>query len=88
MRKSKWYLGLLDNLGIVDSRTTPDELLKKYPNEIEKYNRSEAGQKNWSTDFGSEDVAQDSKIIKPKPLSEPKTDKTDPFDLILGSLFR
>ena len=56
MRRTKWYLGFLDFLGIVDSKTTPDELLEKHPelsDKINEYNKTTEAQKNWSQDFGS-----------------------------------
>jgi hypothetical protein len=86
MRRTKWYLGLLDTLGIVDSKTTPDEVLKQYPEEIEKYNQSEEGQKNWEEDFGDGNVGETPNIEAPKSPST--TNKVDPFSSLLGSLFK
>lgn len=56
MRRTKWYLGFLDFLGIADFKTTPDELMNKYPNigqQINRYNQTDEAQQNWSQDFGS-----------------------------------
>ena len=56
MRRTKWYLGFLDFLGIGNFKTTPDELMAKYPNldqQINKYNQTDEAQQNWSQDFGS-----------------------------------
>ena len=56
MRRTKWYLGFLDFLGIADTKTTPDELLDKHPElsgKIEEYNQTSQAQQNWSQDFGS-----------------------------------
>ena len=63
MRRTKWYLGLLDRLGLVDSKTNPEEVIKNHPDEIEEYANSKEGQKNWLLDFGEDpslaDNAQD-----------------------------
>jgi hypothetical protein len=56
MRRTKWYLGFLDFLGIGDFKTTPDELMIKYPNieqQVNKYNQTEKAQQTWNQDFGS-----------------------------------
>ena len=56
MRRTKWYLGFLDFLGIGNFKTTPDELMDKYPNieqQVYKYNQTDKAQQNWSQDFGS-----------------------------------
>lgn len=90
MRRTKWYLGLLDTLGLVDSKTTPDEILKKYPEEIDKYNQTETAQKNWTEDFGSENDTETE--VKPTPPTPPTSTETEnkinPIDLMLGSLFK
>jgi hypothetical protein len=87
MRRTKWYLGLLDTLGIVDSKTTPDEILKKYPNEIEKYNQSEEGQKNWMSDFGDGNVGETPDLEAPQPPTPPAENKLNPLDMFFGALF-
>ena len=92
MRRSKWYLGLLDTLGIADTKTTPDELVSKYPNiedKIKQYNNTEKAQLNWSKDFGSEGV--------PTPQTKPEEEvssfvdgmkkQMDPIDLLFKGIF-
>lgn len=54
MRRTKWYLGLLDRLGLVDSKTNPEDVIKNYPDQIEEYANSKEGQKNWLSDFGED----------------------------------
>lgn len=89
MRRSKWYLGLLDTLGIVDTKTTPDEIIAKYPKQVQQYNESELGQKNWSDEFGG---GSDETIETPKPTENKQTsnlngDNTNPFDVFSKSIF-
>ncbi len=95
MRRTKWYLGLLDKLGIADTRTTPDELVQKYPdleNKINDYNNTEEAQKNWTEDFGGENGGL---TTEPTTDNEPMdsyettkvTNKKDPIDVLLGSIF-
>lgn len=93
MRRSKWYLGLLDRLGIVDTKTTPDEIIAKYPEEVQKYNDSETGQKNWSDEFGGgSDTETTTSSEEPKKTTKLSSDsenpdKTNPFDILSKSLF-
>jgi hypothetical protein len=91
MRRTKWYLGLLDNLGIVDSRTTPDELIAKYPNiddKINQYNNTEVAQQNWSEDFGSNGQPIGMDTITPVTPAKPTLTNLNPLDLFLGSMFK
>jgi hypothetical protein len=87
MRRTKWYLGLLDTLGLVDSKTTPDEVLAKYPEQIEQYNQTETAQKNWSEDFGSggsEEIVEPTKDETTKPSS---SFDVNPIDSLIKSVF-
>jgi len=57
MRKTKWYAGLLDWMGIVNL-VGPDELDKQYGNEemakqIELYNKTPEANQYWAEDFGN-----------------------------------
>jgi len=90
MRRSKWYLGLLDTLGIADTKTTPDEIIAKYPKEVQKYNESETGQKNWSDEFGGETETVQSTETTPTKTTDKSSesgDKSNPFDVLSKSLF-
>lgn len=63
MRKTKWYLGLLDFLGIANF-VGPDELQQqlggaKFEQGIADYNNTEQAKQNAEEDFGSEAAAQD-----------------------------
>ena len=85
MRRTKWYLGLLDFLGIVDAKTTPDELMKDYPNlsdKISQYNETPNGQKNWAEDFGSEENKQEKSGSEIENITG-----TNPLEVFLGPLF-
>jgi hypothetical protein len=89
MRRTKWYLGLLDNLGIADTRTTPDELKEKFPNldsKINEYNQTEEAQKNWTEDFGGNNEVNNGDVGF-KPEVQNKENKLNPLDMILGNLF-
>ena len=63
MRKSKWYLGLLDFLGI-GNFVGPEELQAqmgdaKFEEKISEYNNTAEAQQNFKDEFGSESQAQD-----------------------------
>jgi hypothetical protein len=63
MRKTKWYLGLLDFLGIANF-VGPDELQEqlgdaKFEQSIEAYNDTNQSRQYAQEDFGSEAAAQD-----------------------------
>jgi hypothetical protein len=93
MRRTKWYLGLLDSLGIVDSKTTPDELIAKYPNlddKINQYNNTEVAQKNWAEEFGGEKQSVGMNTITPTAPTNTTTSSTklNPIDIFIGSLFK
>lgn len=93
MRRTKWYLGFLDYLGIVDAKTTPDELMSKYPNlddKVNQYNNTELAQKNWSEDFGGEEQSLGMDTITPTAPEIPTTTTTklNPLDLLIGGLFK
>lgn len=88
MRRTKWYLGFLDFLGIGDFKTTPDELIEKYPNiekKITQYNLTDKAQQSWSQDFGSGPVpgqAVDSQIDNQNVAG------MNPLDVFLTPLFK
>lgn len=83
MRKTKWYLGLLDFLGIANF-VGPDELQKqlgdsKFEQSIADYNNTPEAQQYVQEDFGSEAEAQDflnrqsgsSQAAPTQPASQP-----------------
>ena len=54
MGRTKWYLRLLDFLGIANF-VGPDELMQKYSDleeKVNQFNQTPEGQKSWSDDFG------------------------------------
>ena len=88
MRRTKWYLGLLDTLGIVDSKTTPDEVLAKYPKEIEQYNETEKAQQNWSKDFGGEKSLEDLEPTNTETTQSTQSSfNMNPVDGLIKSIF-
>jgi len=63
MRKTKWYLGLLDFLGI-GNFVGPDELQQKmgdakFEQKIAEYNNTSEAKQNFEDEFGSEQQAQE-----------------------------
>jgi hypothetical protein len=55
MGRTKWYLRLLDFLGIANF-VGPDELMQKYSDleeKVNQFNKTPEGQKSWADDFGS-----------------------------------
>jgi hypothetical protein len=55
MGRTKWYLRLLDFLGIANF-VGPEELMQKFTDledKVEQFNKTPEGQKTWSDDFGS-----------------------------------
>lgn len=55
MGRTKWYLRLLDFLGIANF-VGPDELMQKYSDleeKVNQFNKTPEGQKSWVDDFGS-----------------------------------
>lgn len=75
MRRSKWYLGLLDTLGIVDTKISPEELEKKVPdfeNKLNEYNKSDEAQKNIEQDMEQEQSSQTTQSYTENKPEEPK----------------
>jgi hypothetical protein len=55
MGRTKWYLRLLDFLGIANF-VGPEELMEKHADleaKVEQFNKTPEGQKAWADDFGS-----------------------------------
>ena len=86
MRKTKWYLGLLDFLGIANF-VGPDELQQqlgdsKFEQSIADYNNTAEARQYAQEDFGSEAEAQDflnkqsgsSQAAPSQPASQPSTE--------------
>jgi len=91
MRRTKWYLGLLDWLGIANTKTDPDELMSQYPdlsNRVGRYNQTDAAQHNWVEDFGSQQPETGMLAPETTPNKLASMDKLNPLDLMLGSLFK
>jgi hypothetical protein len=55
MGRTKWYLRLLDFLGVANF-VGPEELMEKHADleaKVEQFNKTPEGQKSWADDFGS-----------------------------------
>jgi hypothetical protein len=95
MRKTKWYLGLLDFLGIANF-VGPDELQKqlgdaKYEDVIAQYNNTAQAQQYAQEDFGTSplpDTPQPTTQTTAQPSTQPNSG-IDPLSwLIQSSLLR
>lgn len=88
MRRTKWYLGLLDSLGI-GNFVGPEDLVGQVPNlsdEIKDYNKTDKAQKYWNEDFGGTGESE----VDDKGLDSSLKDnkfKMDPIGSLLSSLF-
>ncbi len=89
MRRTKWYLGFLDFLGVANFKTTPDELMAEYPNieqQVNKYNQTDMAQQNWSQDFGSGGETQTQQTDG--GLNTQDIMGTNPLEVFLTPLFK
>jgi len=97
MRRTKWYLGLLDHLGIANF-VGPDELEAKLGkntviNEIEKYSQMPQSKQAWAEDFSETGITQEldtKQELKPEKDIEksrflPQTD--DILGMMIKQLF-
>lgn len=90
MRRTKWYLGLLDFLGVANF-VGPEEIEKQYPdieNQINEYNKTPQAQQFAQEEFGG---LTSGGISVPQPpststISKSSADNLDAITL-LGSLF-
>lgn len=74
MRRSKWYLGFLDTIGLANT-VGPEELESKVPDLEEKlneYNRSEEAQRNIEKDISAGTTESTTTSPPPPPTSETK----------------
>jgi hypothetical protein len=92
MRKTKFYAGLLDYLG-VGNFVGPEELSEKMGEENVKqkmieYSKTQEGQKNWGEDMSG--VSQETTTpTPPAPPTQPSSDngiKDDPFNQMLKGI--
>jgi hypothetical protein len=75
MGRTKWYLRLLDFLGIANF-IGPEELIQKYDDldsKVEQFNKTPEGQKAWDDEFGSVLNQQTPQPVVPKTTSSSET---------------
>jgi hypothetical protein len=93
MRKTKWYLGLLDFLGIANF-VGPDELQQqmgnaKFEEEISNYNQTQQAQQYAQDDFGSgtlpDDAAQSQPTAQQSQQQQSRSGGLDPLSWLLNS---
>lgn len=92
MRRTKFWLGFLDYLGIANF-VGPEELSKKMGDEnirrkMEQYSQTEQGIKNAESDFGNATVGQTTPNPEPAPTPEPTSSSgTDPIQGFMSDIF-
>jgi hypothetical protein len=87
MKRTKWYAGLLDNLGIVDFEQ-PEEIVNRIPNldqKIEEYNQTPEALDNFMSDFGGVNPSNIN-MDGENSLVPDKIKGVDPLSMILNSL--
>ena len=88
MRRTKWYLGLLDSLGITNF-VGPDELETIVPDldkKVEEYNKTDDAKTKWSEDFGNMKQTEP-KPTEPQDKSQETKLKINPIDILISSMF-
>lgn len=87
MRRSKWYLKLLDKLG-VHNFVGPDELEQQIPDlqaKMDQFNQDPNNKELYNQEFGNQSSEYDEPVqLTPQSPSQPSS---DPFSGMLGSLF-
>jgi hypothetical protein len=88
MRKSKWYLGLLDFMG-VGNFVGPDELIKQvgvenFQKEVARYNQTPESEQYFSDEFGKFDETSEK---QPESKTTTQQTTTDPLQLMINQLF-
>jgi hypothetical protein len=94
MRRTKWYLGLLDFLGIANF-VGPDELetnVENLDSRIAEYNNTKEAQTNWNQDMASAnetapEQSPEQSWFAPPTDTTPKAPKPSQSDDFLSSLF-
>lgn len=92
MRKTKWYLGLLDFLGF-GNFVGPDELQAKlgdakFEQSISEYNQTAQAQQNLQDDFGDQGLTtpQQAPVTAPSQDQQSTQTQMDPLSWLMGSL--
>ncbi len=88
MRRTKWYLGLLDYLGIANF-VGPDELeniVSDLDKKVEEYNQTDDARKRWKEDFGNMEQSE-SKPTEPQEKPQDTKLKINPVDILISSIF-
>lgn len=84
MRRTKWYLGLLDWLGIGNA-VGPEELENMVPDlekKVEEYHQTPQAQQNFAEDFAQSGGQQQNASSSPPPPAPTQTKQDDPFSFI------
>ena len=83
MRRSKWYLKLLDGLGVANF-IGPEELEQQIPDlqaKMNQFNQDPTNKKLYNQEFGNQSSEYD------EPVKSPSQPSSDPFSGMLSSLF-
>jgi len=87
MRRTKWYLGLLDWIGIADTKSSPEDVIKNHPEQFEEYGNSQVGQKNWLSDFGEDPSLVDKVQVTDDGKNKSGDESMDNDDSLKNNLF-
>jgi len=88
MRRTKWYLGFLNWLGVADTKTDPEEIIKNNPEKLQEYASTKEAQKNFMEEFGENpDMAKNIDISdEPQSDGESLSIKKNLFDYFFKSI--
>jgi hypothetical protein len=87
MRRSKWYLGFLDTIGLANT-VGPEELEDKVPDleqKLNEYNKSEEGQKNMQQDITDSQTQQTQQTVPP-PTETKQTQFPDILKILVPEI--
>ena len=87
MRRTKWYLGFLDWIGIADTKSNPEDVIRNHPEELADYGNSKVGQKNWLSDFGEDPSLADNVQITDDEKNKSGDESMDNGDSLKNNLF-
>jgi hypothetical protein len=82
MRRSKWYLGFLDTVGLANT-VGPEEIESKVPDfeaKLDEYNKSDIAQKNMMEDISNSN--SDANMSAAPPPPPPQQQQTGDFDIM------
>jgi hypothetical protein len=86
MRRSKWYLGFLDAVGLANT-VGPEEIESKVPDfeaKLDEYNKSNIAQKNMMEDISNSNSDANISAAPPPPPPQQQTGNFDIMKMLFG----